>query len=452
MTKNRLLNLAKQEWFLYTLTFILICIAGFAPLFKNHLSAIWYIDGIGQYYPAFLYIGKYIRAFFTGLFQGNFNLPVYDLSIGMGEDIIGVLNYYGFGDPINLIAVIANQTNGSYIFTFTYFLRLYLAGWSFIFYCRKMALGKYPRIFSGLIFAFCGFASHGALMYIEWLSVLIYFPLMLAGAEDIIKKTGRYRLLAFAVCYGSLCGFYYLYMSSIVLALYFIVRLIALYGLKNILHSLLQCIHALGLYLLGIGLASPILFPAVRAYFQSERNSQLLNILLDVNQYKPNIQNTVSFVMKSVTPARTYAFPLGILVIEWIVILLYFLTRWNRRKVQLFTGLVLSVLAVSMPITGYFFNGFGETNDRWVFLIHFLFSVIFAAALTSLQSITIATCESYATYPRNVLYTGTMLLVFANIVFNLFFSFSARGAGWKEEFIEAENVSLYTTPPKPTFV
>jgi hypothetical protein len=352
MLRTKLLNLSKKEGFIYTFIFVAICALGFLPFFRHNLSTIWYVDGIGQYYPAFLYIGEYVRTFIVGIFHGSVNLPVYDLSIGMGEDIIGVLNYYGFGDPINLIAVIANKSNGGYIFTAVYFIRLYLAGWTFNLYCRKMNVGKYPRIISSLIFSFNGFAICGSMMYIEWSSVLIYFPLMLIGAENIIKKTGKYRIFIFAVCYAALCGFYYLYMSSLVLALYFIVRLISIYGFKNILSSILRCIYAVGMYLMGIGLASPILFPAIRAYFQSERNSQFWSILLDISQYKPSLYNICAFLFRSIIPTGGQAYPLGILIIEWIVILLYFLAMWDKRKWQLFIGFCISIIAVSLPITG----------------------------------------------------------------------------------------------------
>ena len=59
--------------------------------------------------------------------QGNFCFPLYDLSIGLGEDIIGALNYYGVGDPLNLLAIFINSQNCAYIFTFMFFLRLWLA-------------------------------------------------------------------------------------------------------------------------------------------------------------------------------------------------------------------------------------------------------------------------------------------------------------------------------------
>lgn len=51
---------------IYTTPFFLIIAIGYSPVYLQGKSLIWEIDGIGQYYPAFLYIGKFIRTFLTG--------------------------------------------------------------------------------------------------------------------------------------------------------------------------------------------------------------------------------------------------------------------------------------------------------------------------------------------------------------------------------------------------
>ena len=185
--------------FMYSVLFLVILFSGFATFFQNDLSLIWNIDGIGQYYPSFLYIGQYLREFITNIFTGNFCFPIYDLSIGMGENIIGCLNYYGFGDPLNIIAIFANSTNGMYVFALRYILGLYLAGVSFCVYTRKVGLKGTSAIIPGLIYAFSGFSIDGGLRYYEWISVLFFFPLMLAGIEDIINDKKKWKLFLVSV-------------------------------------------------------------------------------------------------------------------------------------------------------------------------------------------------------------------------------------------------------------
>ena len=95
----------KKSFWGYNVIFALVCIIGYSSFWIRGKSLIWEIDGLGQYYPSFLYIGQYLRECFYNCFHGNFGLPLFDISIGMGDDIIGTLNYYGFGDPLNILAV-----------------------------------------------------------------------------------------------------------------------------------------------------------------------------------------------------------------------------------------------------------------------------------------------------------------------------------------------------------
>jgi len=170
-------------------SFFLI-LSAYIVFIRHDRSLVWYIDGVGQYYPTFLYIGKYLRTFLAGLSQGIFSMPAFDLSIGMGEDIIGTLNYYGFGNPVNLIAVFATSSNGAQLFTLSYFLRLFLAAMAFRYFCRQFSSDPFYSDIGALIYIFSGFAMIGGAKYIEWLSVLIYFPLILAGCEKLIKGQG----------------------------------------------------------------------------------------------------------------------------------------------------------------------------------------------------------------------------------------------------------------------
>ncbi len=178
----------KNIIFLYSFAFMILTGVILLLFAADQNSFIWKIDGIGQYYPVFLYIGDYVRKAVFSFFSGHFAIPQYDLSIGMGEDIIGCLNYYGFGDPINLISVFATHSNGQYLYAARYLLGLYMAGFSFLCYCRKVNISESGALLGSLTYSFCGFAICGALRYLEWVSVLFYLPLMMAGAEEALRN------------------------------------------------------------------------------------------------------------------------------------------------------------------------------------------------------------------------------------------------------------------------
>lgn len=434
---------------IYTITFFLIVAVGYLPLWKNGLSIIWNVDGIGQYLPSFLYIGQYLRGFLTGLLHGEILLPLWDLSIGMGEDIVGALNYYGFGDPLNLIAIFATSSNGAYLYTGCFFLRLWLSGYAFQTYCREINMKSGAAAVASLCYAFCGFAIYGGGRYIEWLSVLIYFPLLLVGVERSLKAKRRTSwILVLSVAYGACCGFYFLYMSSLCLVVYCCVRLIFLEGITSVKNNLKKCFSLLWDYVLGLFLAAPIFLSAVSAYFNSERSMEtesIKNIILNAKNYFPHLNMSLISVVFNFLHSREQNLS-GILLVQILSLVLLFFIR-SRKALQLKVAVLMAVAALHLPITGWVFNGFGESNDRWYFWIHFLLALVLAYVLTVFSSITISnTKNDIKLVGRKLTVVTVFVFVTANIIVNiwLLYSFSAN---WKSEMIAYETVEEYIDSP-----
>ena len=68
-------------------------------------SFVWWDDGMYQHVNSLAYYGKYLREIFSGFLHGDFEVPMFSLSIGYGADIATTLNYYVFGDPFSFFAV-----------------------------------------------------------------------------------------------------------------------------------------------------------------------------------------------------------------------------------------------------------------------------------------------------------------------------------------------------------
>ena len=432
---NKMHKLIKQPLFLYSIAFCIVAVIGYTPpLYAKGKTIIWEIDGIGQYYTAFLYIGEYIRNLFSR------SIPSYDLSIALGENIVGSLNYYGFGDPINFIAAFANKNNGHIIFSIAFFLRLYIAGLAMLHYLNSINLKNNVRIAPVLAYLFSGFTIFGCAYYIEWLPVLILLPLMLAEAEHFIKGAKNHLSFSLVICYGALCGFYFLYMASLALAVYCLMRIIAIKGKFELKTLFNICIKLLGVYLLGIGLSAPILFQALDAFLFSERNSRVLNILTSSASYIPSIKTLVVFCFRSLIPKKS-TYNLGITIIHWLAVL-YIIINAIRchisRYIQLAVGIFISVLAVAFPITGYLFNAFSETNTRWYFLIHFLAAVILAVVLEEMSA---------KSSLKAWLCKAACIFVCFNIAANILFVYSEKGLNLASEFVAANDVIKYIDSP-----
>ena len=104
---------SKRSYYLiYTLLFLVISFAAFFPFIIMGKSFIFSGadgggDGISQHYTALAYYGRYLRRIFgTLVTQHKLSIPMWDMSIGYGADIITTLNYYVLGDPFALLAIL----------------------------------------------------------------------------------------------------------------------------------------------------------------------------------------------------------------------------------------------------------------------------------------------------------------------------------------------------------
>ena len=444
-------KLFKNRIFLFTFMFLVIFFIGYFPIIRGHSTLIWQIDGLGQYYPAFNYIGRYLQNFLFGIFHGQWILPSFDLSIGMGEDIIGTLNYYGFGDPLNLLAIFVTKNNSAYLFSFMILLRMWLSGISLIYYFNYLKFSSFSSALAALCYTFCGFAIYGGTMYVEWLSVLIYTPLILLGIEKIMNKE-KYTFFVLAICYAGLCGFYFLFMSSLILAFYLPIRLLfRLSNFKNIFLTILKTFFA---YLLGILLSAPFFLPSISAYMTSERQStDITQIIFNKSNYLPKLNfDFFSYLSQPFFVDSPYLS--GIIILEFLSIIGLFFLPNTKKKFQCVLFLIIALVAASLPITSYIFNAFGQTNDRWIYILHLLFAGIFVFVLD--------TCLLYTSKSSNklnlnknqlqLIHILLMVSVTLNISINVHSLYSEKNQNWQSEFIKYSHINIYTESPYSLFI
>ena len=108
-------------------------------MIRREKTFIWSIDGLFQHVIALKYIRQYIINLFT---KGSF--PMVDFNLGQGFDVIGTLNYYGFGDPITIFTVLFPENEMELMYEVLIFIRMYLSG-LFVAYLL-ITLGKIKNI------------------------------------------------------------------------------------------------------------------------------------------------------------------------------------------------------------------------------------------------------------------------------------------------------------------
>lgn len=123
-------------YILYTMVFAAISLVIYGCFYFNGKALVWSHDGVPQHINALAYYGKYLRNVLkTLVFDHKISLPMWDMHIGYGSDILTTLHYYVIGDPLTLFSVFVPEKNTEILYEILIFLRIYLAGITFSIYC-----------------------------------------------------------------------------------------------------------------------------------------------------------------------------------------------------------------------------------------------------------------------------------------------------------------------------
>lgn len=422
----------KKTILAYTALFALLLAVCFGLFFRKGLLPIYKIDGLGQYYPAFMYIGKITREFITGTVSGG-HIRFYDLSVGMGEDIFGTLNYYGFGDPVNILSVFATDSTGPYLFSLIYFLRLYLGGFCFMIYCRRFLKPSPATVLAGISYVFWGYGIYAAGMYTMYAAMLYVLPLLLTGCEQILAKE-RSPLLFITAIYLGLCGFYFTYICSLFLVPYCIIRSIFIFGTKDLRSVIKGCLSCAASFILGIGCSLPILLPSLSAFLSSERNaSSIAGTLFNFSYYIPSLDRSFVWDANIMNSLRNYPVLLSGIAV-------FFMPK-SKRIIQLRIAVVTLLILLYLPITARVANGFADPRDRWVFEAQLVLCVVFAVVSDQLAS--------DAGYKRFA--PAVYAAVFINIILSFWTLYSGMGKDQKVLYASAEEVRGEMVSPVTDF-
>lgn len=93
-------------------------------------------DGANQHYIGLMYYGSYLREILKNIFiYHRLEIPMWDMKIGYGMDVLTTLHYYTIGDPLNLLSALVPRQYTEYLYDFLILVRIYLAGITFSIYC-----------------------------------------------------------------------------------------------------------------------------------------------------------------------------------------------------------------------------------------------------------------------------------------------------------------------------
>lgn len=367
----------------YTLLFLVVFAGAFLAFFIRGKSFVWKSDGFRQYYPALRYLVSYYRQLVSGLFGGEFTVPMMDYTIGQGEDIITTFANYGLGDPLVLLAALlpAGGQWTEYVYGFLTLLRLYLSGAAFLIYCEGMKQQRRFSVYGALIYCFCGFALW-SVKDPFFLNAMIYLPLVFLGLEAVLRRKSPLLLIS-SVFFSIVSGYYFFYMTAIAGICYFGVRSFLRHGrdIKEICKEALHCFLASagGLLLSGV-----LFVPCIFGYLESSRGEAYVSasslLFYPLEYYKNMFLHFIRVTGNDDAGAVCY-FSMAVVVFFSCGLLLL---RKEKKYRRLKICVLISILAVASPLAGYVFNGFGYITNRFMFIPAFLLSLVFVITMPSL--------------------------------------------------------------------
>ena len=349
----------------YTLLFALAAVVIFSSQIVQKKSLVAYNDCYNESYPALQYVAKAIK---TG------HLDRYDNSIGLGDDVIGALSWYGFGDILWLPSAFFSPMAMVYCYTMIAVMKMWLAGLFFMLYLRYKKCDSSLIVAGGIGYGLCFYMLQIGLSSFEFVTAPVYFPLLILGIDKIYrdKENKWIIILALVVFIQALNGFYFLFDDSVACGVYCLFLagrdVCRRTGVKEWLGSLGKIALA---YVLGVILASPVLLRVIEHFLQSSRSNEPTGFM-----YKffalPSASDLIIRLKNLVFPAYSlYEYGLGIQLLS-VAIIVFLLNNLKNRKYHPYL-LLISVLLLGyiFPGVGTMMNGFAYDTSRWLYIAHF---------------------------------------------------------------------------------
>ena len=266
-------QILKNRYIKYTLSFIFGISFILSIFVLRRVSFIGDGDSFNQTYPVFVYIGKYIRSILRGDFK------TFDFRIGFGEDIISVLNYYGFGDLLSVFAAFFPVRFSETAYNLVMLLKLYLCGIAFLVYAKRYIKSDHVIVSGALMYSLSAFVLFRGMGFWMFINPVFLYPFILSGIDEICIENKRISwVLILSVCWQALNGFYFLYINAILAIIYFVIIILCkTEGISNKLVALFkEGIAVLWQALLGIGAGAVVFIPGIIGYFNSSRTRREL--------------------------------------------------------------------------------------------------------------------------------------------------------------------------------
>lgn len=369
-------------YLLYTLVFLAVALALYLKFFANGKSLVWSHDGVPQHLNSLAYYGKYLRKVLHTLFiEHKLSLPLWDMHIGYGSDILTTLHYYVIGDPLTLLSVFVPASKTEALYAFLIFLRIYLAGIAFSRYSFYHKNSKQATFMGTMIYIFAGWTIYAAMKHPYFSNPMIYLPLILLGIDKIYKKQKPYVFI-WSVSLAGLSNFYFFYMLGIFMVLYAIFRYFDLFADRSI-KNIGKWLGVFAVYsVIAVLIAAVILLPVILPVFGTDRfkAENYVPLFYDIIYYEKYLgcligENMIQWGVAGYTAVSLA----GVFV----------LFSKKKKYTALKAGFVLLNVFLLLPYAGHVLNGLSYVSNRWIWAYGMLIAYIFVKIYPELFALTL---------------------------------------------------------------
>lgn len=367
----------------YIVLFCLFFLLFASGLLVNKRGFIWATDGLEQQYMFFIMQGEWLRELLHNFFiDHSFVVPMWTDMVGYGADyVISVGNT--LGDPIMWLSVFATAQNADLLLNATVFITFFLAGLTFLGYCRYKDFDKFSSLIGCMVYVFAGYGLI-AFTQIYLLYPLVLGPLALWGVDKVFdRKSPALFVGAMFLCF--FCSVTQAYVTCLALFVYCLVRVFNLEEKLTLRSFFSWFLKIFGCICLAALLACILFFPNAMSLLSQDRLGldRYESLTYSLGYYLQVLEGFIS--PTSVGADCMYGFaPIALIAVFG----LFFVknTGIDKKTKRILRVLfVVFTLFLCLPFFGRIFNGFAYPNNRWIWIYTLLVSLIVVLLLPALK-------------------------------------------------------------------
>lgn len=364
----------------YTLLFLVMTACVFISFIEYDNSIAWMHDAISQYIPRIHYFTDYVHTCASQLLKGDFNFPSYTFRAGLGNTV--PLSY----EPVYWLFALFDSSHAEAAYNIITLLRFFLAGLSASVFFLYHKRGYFESLLGSMMYTFCGFALYSGVLHAHFIAPMIFLPLLILATEEVFRKK-RWYLCTVFVALALPANYYFIYMSTIAMGIYYIGRFLFTKDKekRTWTYFFTATLIFAGAYLLGVVIGNISLFTSFASFVGSGRaGSSEIAARSFFNYGSAWLARLYTYFISAPSSPGAWL-KLGFIPLSYIALVVMFAKKGNKLLKFLF---LVCFLCCIFPAAAFVLGGFSTVTNRWCYILALLVSFITVKAIPEIRGLT----------------------------------------------------------------